>query len=258
MSKKKNKDIAKEDLFKTWLVETPIAHRGLHGKGIPENSLAAFSNAIEKGYAIEFDVHLLADGTLAVFHDSSLARMTGNDGYLKYLNKEDLKLLKLAGTKETIPTLDEVLELIDGKVPILIEIKNQYKVGKLEQTLIDKLKDYKGKYAVQSFNPYSLAYFKKHAPQIIRGQLSGTFKGEAYAETNLPKIARFVLRHLMLNKSVSDPHFIAYENTALPNRIVKKYKHLPLLAWVIENKKEYMRIVKYCDNIIFQYFEPEL
>ena len=88
------------DLFKTWLVETPIAHRGYHDKNIPENSLAAFSKAIEKGYAIELDVQLLADGTVVVFHDDSLSRMTGNDGYIKYLNKEDLKVLKLKGTKE--------------------------------------------------------------------------------------------------------------------------------------------------------------
>lgn len=98
------------DLFKTWLVETPIAHRGLHDKNIPENSLGAFAKAIEKGFAIELDVQLLADNTVVVFHDDSLARMTGNDGYIKYLNKEDLKALKLKGTKESIPTLKEVLD----------------------------------------------------------------------------------------------------------------------------------------------------
>ena len=121
------------DLFKTWLVETPIAHRGLHDKNTPENSLSAFAKAVEKGYAIELDVQLLADGTIVVFHDDSLARMTGNDGYIKYLNKDDLKALKLKGSKETIPTFEEALKVIDGRVPVLIEIKNQYKVGKLEQ-----------------------------------------------------------------------------------------------------------------------------
>ena len=156
------------DLFKTWLVETPIAHRGLHSKTVPENSLLAFSKAIEKGYAIELDVHMLADGTIAVFHDASLARMTGNDGYIKYLNKNDLKALTLKGTKEHIPTLEEALKLIDGRVPVLIEIKNPYKVGKIEQAVIDTLKNYQGEYAVQSFNPYSMGYFKQHAPNIIR------------------------------------------------------------------------------------------
>ncbi len=246
------------DLFKTWLVETPIAHRGLHDKNAPENSLAAFSNAIDNGYAIELDVHLLADNTVVVFHDESLARMTGNDGYLKYLNREDLKALKLAGTKESIPTLSEVLKLVDGKVPLLIEIKNQHKVGNLEQAVINLLKGYKGEYAVQAFNPYSLAYFKKHAPQILRGQLSGSFKGEAYKNLKLSKIVRYMLRHMMLNKNVSEPHFIAYESAALPNRFVKKFKKLPLLAWPVDSKKEYMRVVKHCDNIIFEGFVPEI
>ena len=246
------------DLFKTWLVETPIAHRGFHDKTAPENSLAAFSRAIEKGYAIELDVQLLADGTVVVFHDDSLARMTGNDGYLKYLNKEDLKALKLNGTKETIPTFSEVLKFVDGKVPLLIEIKNQHKIGKIEQSVIDLLKGYKGEFAIQSFNPYSLAYFKHHAPQMIRGQLSGSYKGEAFKDFGGKKLVRYILRHMLLNKTVSEPHFISYENITLPNRIVKKHKNIPLLTWLVDSKKEYMRVVKYCDNIIFEGFEPEI
>lgn len=246
------------DLFKSWLVETPIAHRGYWGKNTPENSLAAFLKTIEKGYAIELDVQLLADGTVVVFHDESLARMTGNDGYLKYLNKEDLKALKLKGTKEHIPTLEEVLKLVDGKVPILIEIKNEYKVGKLEQAVINLLKNYKGEYAVQSFNPYSLEYFRIHSPNTIRGQLSGSFKGENFKDVKQPRIVRFILRRMMLNKKVSQPHFIAYEAQALPNRFVKKYKNLPLLSWPVQSKEEYLNVVKYCDNIIFEKFDPEI
>ena len=241
------------DIFKTWLVETPIAHRGLHSKTAPENSLAAFAAAIEKGYAIELDVHLLADGTVAVFHDESLARMTGNDGYLKYLNKEDLKALKLAGTKETIPTLAEVLAFVNTKVPLLIEIKNEHKVGKLEQAVINLLKEYKGEFAVQSFNPYSLSYIKNHAPNFLRGQLSGSFKG-----TKLAWVKRFLLKRMRFNKKVSQPHFIAYEAAALPNRFVRKFKNLPLLAWPVSSKTEYLRVVKHCDNIIFEKFEPEI
>ena len=242
------------DLFKTWLVETPIAHRGFHDKNNPENSLAAFARAIEKGYAIELDVQLLADETVVVFHDDSLARMTGNDGYIKYLNKEDLKALSLKGTKETIPTLEEVLKFVDGRVPLLIEIKNKYKVGKLEQKVIDLLKNYKGKYAVQSFNPFSLGYFRQHAPQILRGQLAGYLKNEK----SLSWISKFLLKRMRFNKKVSQPDFIAYEAAALPNRFVRKYKNLPLLAWAIKSKEEYLKIVKYCDNIIFEKFDSEI
>lgn len=241
------------DLFKTWLVETPIAHRGLHDKNAPENSLLAFSKAIEKGYAIELDVQLLADNTVVVFHDESLARMTGNDGYLKYLGKDDLKALSLKGTKEKIPTLQEVLALVDGKVPLLIEIKNKHKVGNLEQQTIDLLKDYQGEYAVQSFNPYSLGYFKAHAPNILRGQLSGYFKDE-----KMNWATKFSLKHMLLNKKVSQPDFISYEAEHLPNRFVKKWKKLPLLAWTVESKEEYLKVIKHCDNIIFQNFDPEI
>lgn len=241
------------DLFKTWLVETPIAHRGLHDKNTPENSLSAFAKAVEKGYAIELDVQLLADGTVVVFHDDSLARMTGNDGYIKYLNKDDLKALKLKGSKETIPTFEEALKVIDGRVPVLIEIKNQYKVGKLEQEVIDILKNYQGEYAVQSFNPFSLGYLKEHAPNILRGQLSGTFK-----HSKLAWIKKFLLKRMRFNKKVSEPHFISYEASALPNRFVRKYKKLPLLAWTVRSKEEYLKVVKYCDNIIFEKFDPEI
>lgn len=241
------------DLFKTWLVETPIAHRGLHDKNIPENSLGAFSKAIEKGFAIKLDVQLLADNTVVVFHDESLARMTSNDGYIKYLNKEDLKALSLKGTKETIPTLQQVLKLVDGQVPILIDIKNKYKVGNLEQAVIDVLKNYKGDFAVQSFNPYSLEYIRQHAPNILRGQVSGYFKNEKIGWTK-----KYALKRMSLNKKVSQPHFIAYEASALPNRFVKKYKNLPLLAWCVKSKEEYLKTVKYCDNVIFEKFIPEI
>ena len=240
------------DLFKTWLVETPIAHRGYHSKGVPENSLSAFTKAIEKGFAISFDVHVLADGTPVVFNDNKLARMTGNDGYIKYLNKEDLKSLTLKNSKERIPTLEEALKLVAGRVPLLIEIKNMHKVGKVEQAILDVLKNYNGEYAIQSFNPYSLEYFKIHAPNIIRGQLSGSFNGE---KINLFK--KLALKKLKLNK-ISEPHFINYEASALPNKYVKKYKDLPLLAWVVKSKNDYLRVIKHCDNIIFEDFEPEI
>ncbi len=246
------------DLFHSWLVETPIAHRGLWDKNTPENSLAAFQKAIDNGYAIELEVHLLADGSIAVFHDDSLARMTGNDGYIKYLYKEDLKLLKLADSKETIPSLEEVLSLVNGKVPLLIEIKNQNKVGPLEQALIDTLSNYNGQYAVQSFNPYSLAYLKKHAPNIIRGQLSGSFKGERFKNVKLSKIAKFALRHMLLNKKVSEPNFISYEYTPLINRSLSRFKKLPLIAWPVSNQNDYLKVIKHCDNIIFEGFEPKI
>lgn len=241
------------DLFKTWLVEYPIAHRGLHTDEMPENSLGAFQNAIDNGYPIELDVHLTCDGTVVVFHDDSLARVTNKDGYVKNLTKDTLKDYSLFGTKYTIPTFKEVLDLVAGQVPILIEVKNTGKVGELESTLLKILKDYTGEYAIQSFNPYVLEWFKKNAPQIARGQLAGYFKGE-----KLSFIKKFALKRMLLNKKISCPDFISYDARNVPNRFVKKYKKLPLLVWCVRSQDEYLKKVKYCDNIIFENFEPKI
>ena len=164
------------DIFNSWLVQQPIAHRGLHDKNTPENSLAAFEKAIEAGYAIEFDVRSIADGTVVVFHDETLSRLTDNDGYIKFLNKSDLALLSLKGSKEKIPTLEEALAFINGRVPVLIEIKKEGKVGEQERRILEILNDYKGQFAIHSFDPYVLEYFYKHAPHILRGQISGSYK----------------------------------------------------------------------------------
>ncbi len=241
------------DLFKTWLVEYPIAHRGLHTDEMPENSLGAFQNAIDNGYPIELDVHLTCDGTVVVFHDDSLARVTNKDGYVKNLTKDTLKDYSLFGTKYTIPTFKEVLDLVAGQVPILIEVKNTGKVGELESALLKILKDYTGEYAIQSFNPYVLEWFKKNAPQIARGQLAGYFKGE-----KLSFIKKFALKRMLLNKKISCPDFISYDARNVPNRFVKKYKKLPLLVWCVRSQDEYLKKVKYCDNIIFENFEPKI
>lgn len=241
------------DLFKTWLVETPIAHRGYQSKGAPENSLASFRNAVIKGYAIKLEVQLISDGTVVVFNDDSLSRMTGNDGYLKFLTKDDLPMLYLNGTKETIPTLQDVLKSVNGETPILIEVKNNDKVGELEQKVIDILKKYKGECAVCSFNPYVLSYFYQHAPEILRGQLSGFFKNE-----KMPFMSKFVLKRMTPIKKISFADFIIYEASTLPNRFVKKFKKLPLIAWTVESQEEYMRVVKYCDNVVFNGFDPKI
>ncbi len=241
------------DLFKTWLVETPIAHRGYQSKGAPENSIAAFRNAVIKGYAIKLEVQLISDGTVVVFNDDSLSRMTGNDGYLKFLTKDDLPMLYLNGTKETIPTLEEVLKAVNGETPVLVEVKNNDKVGELEQKVIDILKKYKGEFAVCSFNPYVLSYFYQHAPEILRGQLSGFFKNE-----KMPFMSKFVLKRMTPIKKISFADFIIYEAKTLPNRFVRKFKKLPLIAWTVESQEEYMKVVKHCDNVVFNGFDPKI
>lgn len=241
------------DIFKSWLVERYIAHRGFHNENAPENTLSAFKNAIKFGYAIELDVQQIEDGTIIVFHDISLQRLTGKDGYTKNLKKKDLKNLKINNTENHIPTLEETLDFIDGQAPVLIEIKNINKVGEMERKVWEILKNYKGEYAVQSFNPFSLEWFKVNAPKVLRGQLSSFFKGE-----NIAFYKKYFLKRMYFNKKVSQPNFIAYDSKFLPNRFVSKYKELPLLAWTIRSQEEYMRVLPHCDNIIFENFEPKL
>ena len=241
------------DLFNSWLVTKYIAHRGLHNDTIPENSLAALQNAIDHDYAIEIDLHPLEDGTPVLFHDETLNRLTGEDGYIKKVeNVESLKKLKLLNTQETIPTLEEALKFVNGQVPLLIEIKDYNMTGTFEKAIYDILKDYKGEYAVMSFNPYSIKWFKINAPEVIRGQLSCFFKGE-----KLNGALKFALKRMLLKK-VADPQFIAYKWNELPNKYVNKVKHLPLLAWPVPSQQEYMKVAKHCDNIIFEYFEPKI
>jgi len=241
------------DLFKTWLVERNIAHRGLHNADAPENTIPAFENAIKNSYPIELDVHQIADGTLVVFHDKTLNRLTQKDGYVKKLTKDVLKDYKILGSEFSIPTLEEVLTLVRGQVPLLIEMKNTGKVGEFEKALWGLLKNYEGEYAVQSFNPFSLEWFKKNAPGVIRGQLASYLRDQ-----NMSWFKKYFLRRMAFNKKVSEPHFIAYDWRELPNRYVNKFKDLPLIAWTIKTQEEYLLALPHCDNIIFEGFEPKL
>ena len=211
----------REKIFDSFVVNKYIAHRGLHNDVFPENSLGAFQNAIDNGYAIELDVHLLSDGTVAVFHDTKLARMTGKDGYIKNLKAEDLKDYKLLETEYCIPTLKEVLDLVDGKTGILVEIKNKSsKAGPLEKAVCKLLREYKGDVAVISFNPMALEWFSKYSPNVLRGQLSYFYNDEDGKKISF--VRRFALKRMLLN-SRSKPDFISYSIDNLPNRYVKKY-----------------------------------
>jgi len=234
-----------------FLINSYIAHRGFHNKENPENTLGAFKRAIEHGYSIELDVQLLSDGNVVVIHDNKLSRLCGVDKYLSNCTYNDIKDLKILNSTFYIPTLKEVLDFVDGKTPLLIEIKNTLKVGELESKTYELLKNYSGEFAIQSFNPFSLQWFKINAPNIIRGQLSSFFKGE-----DLSWFKKSLLKRLKLNK-ISSPHFISYNAENLPNKYVKK-TNLPVLAWCIKSQEEYMRVIKHCDNIIFENFEPEI
>ncbi len=241
-------------IFDTWLVKSPIAHRGLFNSTIPENSITAFKNAIKNKLPIELDVVSLADGTPVVFHDEKLARMTGKDGFVSGLVKTDLSKITLVGSKEKIPTLAEALDVIGGKVPVLIEIKNFGKVGTFEKAVWKVLEGYHGDYAIASQNPYTLEWFKKNAPKVKRGQMASFFKNK-----EITGIKGFSLKRMLLNKKISEPNFILYSAEDMPNKYVKKYVGIvPVLTYSIKNVEDEKRLKGFVDNFLFDSYTPTI
>ncbi len=236
----------------SWLLNKPIAHRGLHNFELPENSLPAFENAVSHGFAIELDVRIIDDHTIVVFHDDKLSRMTDRDGYVSNLKASDLNDIKLLKTDCGIPTFERVLETVNGQVPLLIEIKKAEQSFALEEKIIDMLKTYGGDYAVQSFDPFAIEYFCKYAPHIMRGQLATYFhRSDRY----LTRRERSRLKKLKYN-DITNPDFIAYNAAYLPNKYVEN-AGLPVLAWTIRSELAANKIVKCCDNYIFEGFIPK-
>ncbi len=233
-----------------WLSTRPIAHRGLHdgNRSVPENSLAACAAAVAAGHPIEIDLHRLADGGVAVFHDATLERMTGACGRIGDRKRKDLPSLRLLATSETIPTLDEVLKLVRGRVPLLLELKNPDAVGALERAVLAALAGYTGDVAVQSFNPFSVGYFQQQAPWLLRGQLAGDFR-----DATLSPLHKLALSNLLLN-SVSQPYFIAYDLRALPHwaTTVARTFGKPVLAWTVRDRAGREVARQHADNFIFE------
>ncbi len=233
------------------------AHRGLYDNehGIPENSMAAFRRAVDKGYGIELDVHLTADNQLVVFHDDTLTRMCGMNKKISSFLYSDLMQLRLLGTEEGIPLFKDVLELIDGKVPLIIELKvdgsNQNLLCPLVWQLLSR---YKGDYCIESFHPFVLQWFKRHEPQVVRGQLSCNF----FKENPHCDIVLFLMSNLMTN-FFTHPDFIAYKYLDLDNPAViynRKLFHIMTVVWTIPGKPTYDRFKNKVDAMIFEGFEP--
>ena len=180
-----------------------------------------------------------------------MSRLTGKDKYIQNLSKEEFEATRLLNSDEKIPTLEEVLKLVNGQVPLLIEIKSQDKVGELEPKVFELLKDYQGEFAIQSFNPYQLEWFNKNAPKIWRGQLSSYFKGE-----KLSAFKKFILKRLKMQK-ITHHDFVNYDLKNLPNRFTKKLK-VPLLAFTIRSQKDFIKAIKVSDNVVFENCEPKI
>lgn len=249
---KPNKYRSEMDAFKN----VRFAHRGLHSDTVPENSIEAFRLATEAGYGIELDVRVSSDGELMVFHDDTLDRVTSEKGAFEARSAEELKKIKLLGTENTIPTFIEVLELVDGRVPLLVEIKEFNGSYVTSEKAAEALRKYKGPFIVESFNPFVLQKFKKLAPEIMRGFLSQDFSDNK----KLRGARWFLLKNMLLN-FLAKPDFIAYRHTDYNVRALKfikrHHKKTPLIAWTVESAEDDALAIKNgFSGVIFQYYRP--
>lgn len=231
-----------------WLLNMPIAHRGLWDESCVENSILAYKNAIKNGYPIEIDLYSSCDGVIFSFHDSKLKRMTNADGLIYEKTAEEILSLKLLDSDEKIPTFEEVLRLCENKVPLLIELKDQPDKTYVDK-VIERLKTYKGEFAIQSFNPLYIKRVKKLAPHFIRGILATKAHGK-----RLPFIKRKIVKNMSLNFLIK-PDFISYSFEDLPLK-KRKTKNIPVITWTITSKNIYDEIKPFAKNIIFEKFIP--
>jgi glycerophosphoryl diester phosphodiesterase len=227
------------------------AHRGFHQE-YPENSYSAIKAAVDLGYGVEFDVHLTKDGVPVVFHDDTLNRMCGVKGRLRDYTFDELSAFRLLGTDEHIPTLSEVLQLVDGRTPLIIEYKVEGNANRLCRVCDNILSDYKGVYCIQSFHPLAVRWYKTHRPSVVRGQLSEDFTKQ---KLNLPY---FMLSHLIGN-CYGSPDFISYNckhKNELSRNICRKFYKSLSVAWTVRSQEELDRISKSFDLFIFEGFVP--
>ncbi len=212
-----------------------IAHRGLHNNYIVENTLLAFLKAVEEDYAVELDIRLLKDGTVVVYHDIDLKRLTGINKLIESCTLKDISNIKI-NDKYCIPTLEQVLKLINGKIPIYIDVKGNIGNYKLEEKLLDLLKEYRGEIFIQSFNPKTIRWLRKKEPKYKYGLI--TF---SYPQYN---ILKKIFIHLQVD-------FIAcYLENVSNKRLQKLRKNKTLIVWTIKKQSEFKKYDPFVDKFI--------
>lgn len=204
-----------------------IAHRGLHNSTIPENTLPAFYKCVDKNYTIELDIHILKDNTIVVYHDHNLKKLTGVNKVIETLSYPQLSKIKI-NKKYTIPTLEQVMHIVDGKVPLLIEVKDVDNNSKFEEELVKLLDNYKGKFAIQSTNPFVIDWFYKNRKDYIIGLI--VFND---------------LNYKLVKKYIKKIDFISVYKKQLPFKINKL-----VLGWTIRKISQYEKYKNLCDNLI--------
>jgi len=224
-----------------WLRGTGFAHRGLHGGGVPENSPGAFRAALARGFGIECDVHKSTDGQPVVFHDGDLDRLTAESGPVAGRSAAQLAQIRLSGSDDTIPTLRQVLDLVNGQVPILIEVKSRgdRRVGALCLAVRRVLEGYRGPHAVMSFDPRVSRWFAANSPLTVRGLV--------ISEENDKALPGRLRRHVWLWHA--RPDFLAYDIRDLPARFpaAQRRRGLPLVTWTVRSADHFQRALDNAD-----------
>lgn len=241
-----------------WLIERPIAHRGLHGNGIVENTLGAAIAAVEGNYGIEVDLQLSADGEVMVFHDATLDRLTDATGPFAARSTAELKRVALRSSTERIPTLQELLAAVAGRTPLILELKSEWKGDeRLAAQVARVLAGYAGPVAAMSFDPQLLLALQKYAPGLPRGIVAERYYDDP-GWNPLPPRRRFVLGNL-LHIPRTKPHFVAYDVHDLPAVAPVFARHLlgmKLLAWTVRTDAERRRAHWWANQMIFEGFRP--
>lgn len=237
------------------LLRCDYAHRGLWSKDAPENSLKAFALAVDAGFGMEFDIQLTKDKRVVVFHDATLERMCGVKAKVSELTLAELRELRLKGSDETIPTLVEVLRLVDGRVPLLIELKGESRDTSLCPRTARILDNYAGPFCIESFNPMLLSWFKSYRPRYARGQLvTDLVKGKREGS----KVLNFALTNLFLN-FLSRPDFIAIDKKCQNNiafKICAGIFRAPAFVWTVNEKNEFIDAHRSAKFTIFERIRP--
>lgn len=228
-----------------WLTARPFAHRGLHDAGRIENSRAAFAAAIEAGFGIELDVRSSRCGAPFVFHDLGLDRLCQAEGTLDLLDRETLAGIRLKGTSETIPTLEEVLALVGTATPLLIEIKSERHANpRLCAAVLSALRDFAGSAAIMAFDPRPLRWFAECAPDILRGLV--------ISDEGRRNIRDLLDRRLAI--MVGRPDFLAYDIRSLPSPFAARARErgLSILTWTVRDAQDRAKAARHADQIIHE------
>ncbi len=238
--------------FKGWY----YAHRGFHDNksDAPENSAKAMKLAVEHGYGIELDVQLTKDEKVVVFHDANLKRVCGVDAKVNSMTYEELQKLRLLNSDETIPLFSDVLKIIDGKVPLIMEIKMVDSKTRICELANKEFENYRGQYCMESFHPFAVHWYRKNRPDVVRGQLSANFKKEGQKEG----ISEWLV-HMLLVNVLGRPDFVAYSHKSANNisRNLTKLFGATAVAWTIRSQEELDKNRKKFELFIFEGFRPE-